>query len=145
MRLEQWEEMEGSTLLYGMQKTEKFLLAQKIMFVINEGINLGLTCPPHRLLHCIHVSLSFPQLPFSVPSIFNFSQQYLSDAITSEAEQNILSVVDTTCELLKMFAGKFHLKTTSLQCYQFQNCAQGSQFSFPQTSMTHVHFSRLLI
>lgn len=34
---------------------------------------LGPTAPPHRLLHCIQVSLSFPQLPFSVPSMFSFS------------------------------------------------------------------------
>lgn len=105
------------------------LVAPKVTLAINQGINSAQTSPSHRLLHCIHVSLSFPQLPFSVPSIFSFSQQYLSDAITSEAEKSFLSVRDLTHELLKMFAVResSYLRTLHDNGANSKNCTHGSQ------------------
>lgn len=134
-------------MLYRMQKTGKSWSFKKQCLQLR--YKLQLISPSHRLLHCIHVSLSFPQLPFSVPSIFSFSQQYLSDAVTSEAEQSFLSVRDTPHELFSMSAiRRKHARRTLLHynVINSKNCSYGSQeCPISQASITQAHFSQLLL
>lgn len=134
-------------MLDGMQKNRQVLVAEEA--VPGQRCTLGRfsVSPFVALYPRVFV---FPTVAFSVPSIFSFSQQYLSDDITSEAEQSFLSVRDKPHERFFNFAvkGKTLVKNSllSLQCYQLQRLYPCfTKFPIPKASITWVHFSQMLI